>query len=103
MYLINTLSYLGVIIHKSLSWSPCISNIITKASRTLNFIKRNLSKCSSKVKESEYLTMVRPHLECASDVWDPHYIGDIMELEKVQRRASSKTCCLHTISHFSIQ
>ena len=32
--------------------------------------------------------MVRPQLEYASDVWDPHQVGDIMELEKVQRRAA---------------
>ena len=37
----NQHSYLGFIIRKSLSWSPHISDIITKASRTLNFIKRN--------------------------------------------------------------
>ena len=74
---------MGVIIHKSLSWSPHISAIVTKASRTLNFMKRNLSKYSSQVKESAYLTMVRPQLEYASDVWDPHYVADIMELEKV--------------------
>ena len=77
---------MGVIIHKSLSWSPHISNIVTKASRTLNFLKRNLNKCSSQVKESAYLTMVRPQLEYASDIWDPHQVGDIRELEKVQRR-----------------
>ena len=81
-------TYLGVIIHKSQSWSPHILNIVTKASRTLNFLKRNLNKCSSQVKESAYLTMVRPQLEYASDVWDPNQVGDIMELEKVQRRAA---------------
>ena len=81
-------TYLGVIVHKSLSWSPHILDIITKASRTLNFIKRNLSKCSSQVKESAYLTVVRPQLEYASDVWDPHHVGDILELEDVQRRAA---------------
>ena len=32
--------------------------------------------------------MVRPQLEYASDVWDPHQVGDIMELEKVQRIAA---------------
>ena len=32
--------------------------------------------------------MVIPHLEYASDVWDPHHVGNIMELEKVQRRAA---------------
>ena len=62
--------------------------IVTTVSRTLKFIKCNLSKCSSQVKESAYLTMVRPQLEYASDVWDPHYVGDIMELEKVQWRAA---------------
>ena len=80
--------YLGVLIHKSLSWSPHISNVVNKASRTLNFLKRNLNKCSKQVKESAYLTMVRPQLEYASAVWDPYHIGDISELEKVQRRAA---------------
>ena len=32
--------------------------------------------------------MVKPQLEYASDVWGPHCVGDIMELEKVQRRAA---------------
>ena len=32
--------------------------------------------------------MVRPQLEYASDVWDPHQTGDIVELEKIQRRAA---------------
>ena len=107
-------TYLGVIIHKTLSWSPHISDIVTKASRTLNFMKRNLSKCSSQVKESAYLTMIRPQLEYASDVWDPHCVGDIMELEKVQWRAtrwvlndygkfSSITHMLHQLSWPTLQ
>ena len=32
--------------------------------------------------------MVRPQLEYASDVWDPYHVEDIVELEKVQRRAA---------------
>ena len=32
--------------------------------------------------------MVRPQLEYASDVWNPHQTGDIVELEKIQRRAA---------------
>ena len=35
-----------------------------------------------------YLTMVRPQLEYAFDIWDPHHAGDIADLEKVQRRAA---------------
>ena len=69
--------YLRVLIHKSLSWSPHISNVVNKASTTLNFLKCNPNKCSSQVKESAYLTMVRPQLEYASAVCDPYHIGDI--------------------------
>ena len=35
-------TYLGVIIHKLLSWSPHISDIVTKASITLNFIIKQM-------------------------------------------------------------
>ena len=80
--------YLGVLLDKRLSWSPHISSIASKASQTLNFLKRNLSKCSTAIKASAYLTMVRPIMEYASAVWDPFYVKDIQQLEKVQRRAA---------------
>ena len=31
---------------------------------------------------------IRSQLEYASDVWDPHHVWDIMQLEKVQRRVA---------------
>ena len=40
-------------------------------------------------KQSKYFRLrASGLLEYASDVWDPNYVGDIMELEKVQRRAA---------------
>jgi len=51
-------------------------------------LKHNFINCSSQVKESVYLTMVRPQLEYASDVWDPCHTGDIVDLEKLQQRAA---------------
>ena len=45
-------------LNKSLSWSSHISTISSKEIRTFNFLKHNLSNCSRKVKESEYLTIV---------------------------------------------
>ena len=54
----------------------------------MNFLKQNLSKCSTAIKASAYLTMVRPIMEYASAAWDPFYVKDIQQLEKVQRQAA---------------
>ena len=59
-------SYLGVLLHKSLSWSNHITKTAAKASQVFNFLWRNLSNCSSSVKASAYLTIVRPIIEYAS-------------------------------------
>ena len=77
-------TYLGVTIHKHLSWTPHITGFVAKASRTPNFLKHYLSNTSRQVKEFAYLTKVRPQLEYASDIWDLYYVEDIVELEKVQ-------------------
>jgi len=37
-----------------------------------------------------YKSMVRPHLEYANSVWCPHKLGDIKEIEKVQKIATIK-------------
>lgn len=81
-------TYLGVTLHKTMSWSHHIHTITNKASRTLNFTKRTLSNCSSDVKTTAYLTLVRPTLEYAATIWDPHQQYLIDEIERVQRRAA---------------
>ena len=48
--------------------------------------------------------MVRPHLEYANSVWCPYKIGDIKEIEKVQKRATKliinlKICLTQTGSN----
>ena len=80
--------YLGVTIHKNLSWKSHIHNICKKGNSTLGFIRRNLRKCPSKIKEQAYNTYVRPTLEYSSTVWDPHVKGLISQIDMVQRRAA---------------
>jgi len=60
----------------------------SKANRSLNFLHRNLSKCSSNVKENAYLTIVRPTQEYAAYIWDPYQDYLIYEIEKIQHRAA---------------
>ena len=67
-------SYLGVTLTSNMSFSPHIQKISAKATRMLNFIRRNLYNCSKEIKSRAYLTLIRPILEYASPVWDPHLI-----------------------------
>ena len=80
--------YLGVTLTSNMSFSSHIQKITAKATRVLNFIKRNLYNCSKEIKSKAYLTLVRPILEYASPVWDPHLIKDSNQIEKVQRAAA---------------
>jgi hypothetical protein len=80
--------YLGVTLTKDLKWGPHISNITTKANRTLGFIRRNVRIASKTIKAAAYKALVRPVIEYASCVWDPHTAEDINTLENVQRRAA---------------
>ena len=80
--------YLGVLLHNSMSWTKHIQEVINKASKTLNFVKRTLYQCEPPVKVAAYNTLVRPILEYANIVWDPHQQYLIDNIEMVQRRAA---------------
>ena len=90
---VDNIKYLGVTITKALKWNAHISNVCTKANRTLVFcvflFRRNLFSCPQDVREAADKGLVRPILEYGSSVWDPHYEGLIDDLEKVQTRAAT--------------
>ena len=86
---VESIKYLGVTITNDLKWNTHISNVCTKANRTLGFLRRNLYFCPPEdVKEATYKGLVRPVLEYGISVWDPHTHGLQEELEKVQNRAA---------------
>jgi hypothetical protein len=82
------LTYLGITISEGLSWKPHIRKITSRANRALGFLRRNLRISNKKLKETAYKSLVRPLLEYASPVWDPHHGDEIEALEKVQKRAA---------------
>ena len=61
-----------------------ISNICTKANRTLGFLRRNLYACPQEVKEAAYKGLVRPVLVYSGSVWDRSGVGFQNEFKKVQ-------------------
>ena len=88
--------------------------VCNQASKALNFIRRNLSKCSTEVKSTAYLTLVRPIVEYTACVWDPCLKYLIDNIEKIQRQVarwavsdyrqqSSVTDMLHQLQWPSLQ
>ena len=80
--------YLGVILTDDLSWSVHINEITSKARKVIGLIYRqfySMSSISSLIQL--YTSLVRPHLEYASQVWDPFMVKDIQKLESVQKFA----------------
>ena len=84
----DTGKYLGVTLHKKLSWNTHIEATTKKARRTIGFLNRNLRSASPKVKQECYFTYARPTLEYACQVWDPHTAHNKSIIEGVQRAAA---------------
>ena len=90
-YVLETVTcarYLGVDISSGLSWRSHIDRVTGSATKTLNFVRRNIKTKHPGVREMAYSTLVRPQLEYAAAVWDPHTKGKTQQVEKVQRRAA---------------
>ena len=83
---VENIKYLGVT--SDLRWNTHISNVCTKANRTLGFLRRNLYSCPQEVKEAAYKGLVRPVLGYSSSIWDPPSVVLQEELESVQKRAA---------------
>ena len=69
-----------------------ISEISSKATKTLGFLRRNLAFAPKSTKEVAYKTLVRPKLEYAAPIWSPYSKLQINHVEKVQRTAAPWTC-----------
>ena len=65
-----------------------IRNIFAKANKTIGFLKRNVHISNSNIKQKAYIYLVRPTVEYASALWDPHLHKDKHKLEMVQRRSA---------------
>ena len=90
---VSCAKYLVVNITSNLSWGSHMDRITNSANKTLGFIKRNVGTKMSGVREASYRTLVRPQLEYAVAIWDPHNKVKTEQIEKVQRRAAHWTTC----------
>ena len=82
----------GITISDNMDWRQHISEISSKATKTLGFLRRNLAFAPQSTKEVAYKTLVRPKLEYAAPIWSPYSKLQINQVEKVQRTATRWTC-----------
>ena len=98
---VSQYKYLGVVLTDNLTWSAHISEITNKARKIIGLIYRQFYSMSSTQSLLKlYTSLVRPHLEYASQVWDPFLIKDIQKLESAQGFAL-KMCCKSWGSSYS--
>ena len=71
----------------------------TKANRMLGLVKRTVSSRNPKVLVNLYKSLVRPHLEYSTTVWNPHYQKDKNLLERIQHRFTRLFKDLRTIPY----
>ena len=91
--------YLGVTISSNLSWNEHVQRITNKAKQVDNFLYRNLRECPTHIKCNCFKIMVRPIIEYAASVWDPHTLLNINRLESIQRTAAR--FCFNDFSRYS--
>ena len=90
---VSSAKYLGVDITSNLSWGSHVDRITNSANKTLGFIKRNVRTKMSGVREAAYNTLIRPQLEYAAAIWDPHTKVKTEQIEKIQWWAARWTTC----------
>ncbi len=81
--------YLGLDFTNDLSWNRHIDTITKKGKSVLGVLRRNLTKGTPQhVRETAYSSMVRPHLEYNSTVWDPSQDYQVKKMEAIQNNAA---------------
>ena len=83
---VESFKYLGLLFTTDLSWTTHITSICAKAKQILGMLYRQFYQQSQPGTLLKlYTSLVRPHLEYASPVWNPYKSKDITMLESVQK------------------
>ena len=89
---VQSAKYLGITVSDNMDWGQHISEISSKATKTLGFLRRNLAFAPKSTMEVASKTLVRTKLEYAAPIWSPYTKLQIYQIEKVHRTAARLTC-----------
>ena len=90
---------LGVFVDRKLNFKKHISQKISKANSMLFLIKNTFKHLDKNMFKLLYKSLVRPHLEYASCIWNPISKEDSIRIERVQRKATKFVPGLSTLSY----
>jgi len=90
---------LGVIFDSELNFVQHCKEKINTAYSYLGIIKRNFIYLDEDAFVMLYKKLVRSHLEYANSVWNPHRLGLIKDLGKVQMRATKLVICIKNLTY----
>ena len=83
---VSDFKYMGVWLSDNLTWTKHVEQITKRATKQAGLIfRRFYAHSSSESIKQLYVSFVRPHLEYAAPVWDPHCNSHINALERVQK------------------
>ena len=84
---VDSFKYLEVFVSSNFGWDIHIDDMTSRTYQRLGMIrpKRVLNKAALKVKKVAYLTICRPLMEFACEVWDPYLVKHETQLENIQR------------------
>lgn len=90
---------IGVTIDSDLNFNTHITNQVNKANRVMGVIRRAYTHLDTNNFRLLFKALVRPHLEYAHAVWNPHLRCHVEALENVQRRATRQIPGLAHLSY----
>jgi hypothetical protein len=86
--IINNHKHLGVTLPSDGNWTTHIDNITTSALKQVYVLRKLKFTLSRKNLSNIYITVIRPLLEYACDMWDGCFEYDSEKIEKIQLEAA---------------
>ena len=90
---------LGVIVDNELKFHKHTAAAVKKANMKLGMIKKSFANLDENILPILYTSLVRSHLEYGNLIWGPHFKGDAVAVEKVQRRATKLVRTIKDLSY----
>ena len=69
---VSDAKYLSTQIDDKLEWNKPISTVVARGQSKLASLNRNLKGCPKKLRDTAYISLIRPALEYSCSVWHSH-------------------------------